>query len=91
MRSKKRIQPFIDFIFPDKINHLITKVWKLPEQDPINIIIINTNINSIKEFWENNPDLRFAQVLITLNLLPNYEGFWYYKEDNEIIEQWNTY
>jgi hypothetical protein len=92
MRSKDRIQPFIDFIFSkDYLDKLITKIWKLPKQNPIDITIILSSKGIITNFWTENPDLRFSQVLVNLGLLENYEGFWYYMEEDQILKEWNTY
>lgn len=37
------------------------------------------------EFWKQNPDLRFTQLLINTGILPNFPGFWYYLEDEELF------
>lgn len=39
------------------------------------------------EFWNLHPDLRFTQVLVNLNIIPNNPGFWYYMEENEILQR----
>lgn len=43
---------------------------------------IKPYLKQIEKFWLENPDLRFTQVLVNMNIIPNFPGMWYYKEDN---------
>ncbi len=42
---------------------------------------IKPYLKKIEEFWLKNPDLRFTQVLVNMDIIPNFPGMWYYKED----------
>jgi len=37
----------------------------------------------IEKYWKKNPTLRFTQVCISLSIVPNTSGYWYYREDIE--------
>lgn len=37
------------------------------------------------EFWEDHPYLRLTQVLVNLEIIPNFPGAWYYKEDVDLV------
>lgn len=80
MRNKVRIENFLNKV---NINHLINDIWKLTDIDIKNII---DNIPLIKEKWHDMPDLRFSQILIRLNFIPNSFGFWYYYEEDDILK-----
>lgn len=86
MRDANRIDKFIDFVIPDKLCDVIDGYWGLPPQGDDAIARICVFKEQIREDWKRFPDLRFSQMLVNSWLLPNYEGFWYYKEDNEILE-----
>lgn len=45
------------------------------------------NETEVEKYWLENPDLRFSQVLVGCEIIPNVPGFWYYIEENEILEQ----
>lgn len=93
MRTTERIDPFIDKIIPEHIKNVILKVWELKEiekelNEP-NSELLQSIIDSkeiIREEWKQNPDLRFSQVLIQCGF-PNFTGFWFYKEDSEILKE----
>ena len=42
---------------------------------------IEPYLKRIEEYWLEFPDLRFTQVLVNMNIIPNFPGNWYYKED----------
>ena len=49
---------------------------------------VNENKTKIEEYWKQNPDLRLTQVLVNLELIPNFPGGWYYIEEVDwLIEQ----
>lgn len=86
MRNIKRIDRFLELV--DNEN-LLTNIWKLPLKDAdlrAVLSLISVKGREIKEFWYNNPDLRYSQVLIGLGIVPNYPGFWYMYEEDEILE-----
>jgi len=39
----------------------------------------------LQEFWSECPDLRLSQVLVAMHIIPNTPGFWFYKEDIELL------
>lgn len=89
MRDKNRIIPFLEAI-KGKFTELFTNIYKLP----ISEMVIDRYIDKfydnevkIEKFWLSNPDLRFSQVLINLGIIPNVSGFWYYMEEDEILER----
>lgn len=86
MRDINRIDEVIDLIIPDRIKELIEVYWELPPQSEEALSRICVLKEIIRDEWKVRPDLRFSQVLINLFLLPNYPGFWYYKEDEEILK-----
>lgn len=45
------------------------------------LVEVKNNLESIKEFWLSNPDLRLTQVLVNLGICPNIPGHWYYTEE----------
>ncbi len=51
---------------------------------------IRPTLKIIESFWEKNPDLRFTQVLVWLNIIPNMPWMWFYKEDHDLFE-WQEY
>lgn len=89
MRSIERIEKFINTI---DIGNLIYHIWKINDQISIDRLNFLYNKKEVLTFWKDNPDLRFSQVLINLGLIPNVPGFWYYMEDDVILEkQLNKY
>ena len=87
MRPKERIIPFLEFI--DNVK-LIRDIWNIivdEEEFRDTLWLIRSHQDQIKEFWLENPDLRYSQVLINLGIIPNISGFWYYIEEDEILEQ----
>jgi len=79
MRKKERIKPFLDtFIKTKTLEPELIRI-----RTDINLQeIVKYHYDIIKEFWENNPDYRFTQVLITMNIYPNSPGVWFYWEDD---------
>ena len=86
MRPKERIPIFIKHV---NIRQLITdwfKNQKLPNLSMSKVIKeITTKILYLTQYWQDNPDLRFSQVLINTGLLPNIPGTWFYETDTEIL------
>lgn len=50
----------------------IIKAWKLSE-------------DLVKKLWIKNPDLRLTQALINVGVMPNFPGFYYYIEDEQLM------
>ena len=86
MRSIERIEPFLEKV---DINKLFKDIWKLPEySDPDKMeSLLAEDYDIILSFWKDNPDLRFSQLLISMNYIPNILGFWYYMKEEEILEK----
>ena len=81
-RPVERITPFLEKV---KIKKVIDDVWKLPVDSSYVKHLFDKNVDVIKEFWLENPFLRFSQVLVNLGILPNIPGIWYYMEDSDIL------
>jgi len=43
------------------------------------------NVNQIYAFWLDNPDLRLIQVLISMDIIENVPGIWFYCEETEYM------
>lgn len=87
MRPIERIDIFLNKIKEDdNLEKVLHEVYKL-NVDKDGIKIIQSGYNVIEIFWKENPDWRFSQVLVNTGLLPNYPGFWYYIEDEEVLEK----
>ena len=87
MRREARIENFLEKV---NIKDLLLNIWKIYPNDidaeSYEKIIIN-NIDTIREFWHENYDLRFSQVLINLGLIENFPGFWYNYEEEYILKE----
>ena len=46
---------------------------------------VRRRLAEIRQFWVENPDLRFCQVLISMGIIQNIPGDWYYREDEDIL------
>lgn len=86
MRRPERIPIFLDLI-SGRFIEIFNDIWKLTDRVDFHPSSDLRSIDKIKEFWLENPDLRFSQVLVNLGIIPNLPGFWYYIEENEILEQ----
>ena len=86
MRNKNRIEPFLGRV---KIRYLVKYIWDLKKHVDATYIKhkYKKYKEEIKKFWIDNPDLRFSQVLVTLDIIPNIPGSWYYKEEDEILNE----
>lgn len=89
MRDANRIDKFIDFVIPNKLRDVIEGYWGLPPQSDDAIARICFFKEQIREDWKRSPDLRFSQMLVNSWLLPNYEGLWYYREEEDILKYLN--
>ena len=53
----------------------------------IKLCLKDVNMQILKKFWLDNYDLRLTQVLVNLDIIPNYLGTWYYTEEtNWLVE-----
>jgi hypothetical protein len=89
MRAIERIDLFLEFI-DGNVTPIIQDIWELnfPEDNQDNFVDdIYSHMGEIRTFWKLNPDLRFSQVLVSLNILPNIPGSWFYTEEEEILER----
>lgn len=86
MRPIERIEPFLEKV---KIRYVIRYIFKLHNYvDPTKIKeTFDERKKEVKEFWLQNSDLRFSQVLVSLEYIPNIPGAWYYMEEDEILEK----
>lgn len=87
MRNIKRIDRFLELV--DNEN-LLTNIWKLPlDNGDLRAVLslIAVKDFDIREYWNSLPDLRYSQVLVNMGIIPNYPGFWYFTEEDEILEQ----
>ena len=50
-------------------------------------MLVKSKLSEIEKFWNEHQDLRLSQVLISLNYLPNLPGYWFYKEDEDILKE----
>jgi hypothetical protein len=84
MRLKERIKPFLELVDWEKaIDFLFPGLTKEVKDDIV--ARIHMNMQGIEIVWNEAPDLRITQVLVNTDTIPNYPGFWYYKEEHEIL------
>jgi len=90
MRTIERISLFMEKIdFKKYLSNEFNKI--LSDEKQLEILKnFNDNKEKILNFWLENQDLRFSQILIKLNIISNYSGFWYYKEEYEILLEQNN-
>lgn len=86
MRNEKRIGVFLKYVNWQRLLVDIWKIYSLEDCTPI-IRSIKSEIPLIRSFWKANPDLRISQILVNLGYINNSPGFWYYLEENEILDQ----
>jgi hypothetical protein len=93
MRDINRISVFLEKIDFDFLENR----WDIDISQNLRGKILE---KGIREFWENNPDLRFGQMLINLNLIPDKFNIWNDEETQILIDQgisirdifkWRTY
>lgn len=84
MRPKERIKPFLEKVNWEKmIEYLFPDLDEGVKEEFL--VKIFTNLQGIKTVWNINPDLRITQVLVNTDTIPNLPGFWYYREDEDIL------
>lgn len=80
MRFKERIPIILDhIIWYDFIEHLGC-------DNPQKIALkCEKSRNKIEKFWKSYPDFRLTQVLVSLEIVPNFPGSWFYVEEDEYM------
>jgi len=78
----------IDILSPlllENVNELIHKIPDLNKYIEVEstITVIEDNWEDIIESWKENQDLRFFQLLIMLEYIPNIPGSWFYIEEDQ--------
>lgn len=77
MRQKERISLFLNKLNFNKLEER----WDIDISQDLRGEIFN----QAKEYWEQNPDQRFGQVLINLNLIPDNFDIWS-DEESDILD-----
>lgn len=97
MRQPRRIPIILKALEDDENKRKVLEYWFKPPEGvqlelggPYNSIddIIkqwNAEYEIISAFWKENIDLRLPQVLISAGIMPNYTGFYFYKEDEATV------
>lgn len=47
---------------------------------------IKATLNILQNIWEKNQDLRFVQLLVMLEIIPNTPWTWFYTEDHDLFK-----
>lgn len=88
MRLEKRIPLYYDLIdFNKVIEYILPNLEDLEKKELTDNINEEESKDLILNYWLENPDQRFTQVLVNTGLIPNYPGFWYYVEETDILEK----
>jgi len=83
MRPKQRIPVFLKEV---NWQSLIGLLWEMDGDEKTEYTKrLNEKFDEMVEYWMKNPDLRVTQVLVNMGIIPNKQGFWYYKEDHELL------
>ena len=90
MRIEDRIPIVLKLIKNNKysfIKYLLSKTGLENYKELIPEILerLEQNWDKAEELYRKNPDLRITQVLVNTNIFPNFQGFWYYKEDDDLM------
>lgn len=74
MRNPKRIKVFLENV---DLNHLFYERWKInKEEHPDLVKTIMEYMPDIEDYWHKYPDLRFGQMLIGQELIPDTLKIW---------------
>jgi len=79
MRPKERIDVFLGNV---DLHKLIVEKWGFEESQYQSV---ESSRNEIRTIWLQDQDLRFSQVLVNNDWLPNKPGFWYYDEETSVL------
>lgn len=83
MRNRERIPIFLYYLDEEMMHRLFIKWFQTNFEDTEKKIVKHRH--KIKKYWMANHDLRFSQVLISMGLLENFPGTWFYNEDDDIL------
>ena len=85
MRVLERIDNFLSKVDWGKLNDR----WELRKLIPDLKSVITTQINptSVVEYWKENYDMRFGQVLINLNIVPDNMKIWGDEDEDILLDQ----
>jgi hypothetical protein len=88
MRPKERIPIFLNLVDGNYTDVLCNAYGLNDDELEIDVYVdrIYDRIDEIRLAWEDNPDWRFSQVLVNTGIIPNKPGFWYYKEELEVLD-----
>lgn len=89
MRRPERIPIFLELI-DGKLTEVILNCYNLNFDGDVlqqDVRLYYGKLPEIERFWTDNPDLRFSQVLIAKEIIPNIPGSWYYMEENDILKK----
>jgi len=50
--------------------------------------IWDNKLEEVEEYIKINPELGIIQVLVDIDIIPDYQGNWHYITNNEIISKW---
>ncbi len=68
------VEPGTQLSFDSPFNHIETMLTGWTEYFDI-----------FSQDWQTHPDLRMSQVLVRLGIIPNFPGFWFMEEDDNIM------
>ena len=68
------VEPGTQLSFNSPFNHIETMLTGWTEYFDI-----------FSQDWQTHPDLRMSQVLVRLSIIPNFPGFWFMEEDDNIM------
>lgn len=90
MRTKERIPIVINNLKNNKekvLRYVLNKMYSEVSND-----LLKEFLNRLDEKWnifinvyKKSIDLRVTQALVISEILPNYQGMWYYIEDEELM------
>jgi len=87
MRSPRRIPIFLNLVDGKYTDVLTGSFGLFNDEFEVDLYVdaIYDRIGDIQDYWNENYDERFSQVLVNLGIIPNIPGLWYYKEEPEIL------
>ena len=86
MRPPERIPIFLNLVDWNKLLFNF-KIFKYQDDIDKTCFKIYKNLDLIKQYWADNPDLRISQVLVNTNIIRNVPGNWYYREDKTWLDE----
>ena len=91
MRRPERIPIILEKLESDENKEIILKYLFKDTENNITFGVLKWSnmFDVFKQVYINNPDLRITQVLVNTGIIPNVEGFLYYKEDEALLVETN--